>query len=163
MKMAEEARLAGESPYLAILYDDLLRKTVSERAKRRDPELDLDAEFVKVNKEIFQLAKSRLAHVLSAAGVTSERPSSSSGGRSFVGMESALAKQAAAADALTKKAEAAAKALARQQQEMDKRAATLRSPAIDLNNPKEDGGKRKQRWAEFKAGKKKAKGGKGSK
>ena len=43
MRMAEEARLACESPYVAILYDDLLRKTVSERAKRRDPELDLDA------------------------------------------------------------------------------------------------------------------------
>ena len=50
MRMSEEARLSGDSPFVAILYDDLLRKTLSERAKRRDPELDLEGEFGKVNK-----------------------------------------------------------------------------------------------------------------
>ena len=72
-----------------------------------------------------------------------------------------MAKQTAAADALTKKAEAVANALARQQQEMDRRAATLRSPAVDLNNPTDDGNKKMQRWADFKAGKKKGQRGQG--
>ena len=49
MRIAEEARLPGGCQFLAILYDDLLRRSLSDRASKKDPELKLEFEL---NSEI---------------------------------------------------------------------------------------------------------------
>lgn len=133
MRIAEEARLPGGCQFLAILYDDLLRRSLSDRASKKDPELKLESEFTKVNQEVLLLAKSRLDQVLNAAGmneVVSQLASSSAHLALTASTESVLAKQAAAAEALTRKAENAVKHMAKQQDQLDNRRAAVESNRI---------------------------------
>ncbi len=127
MRLAEEARAAGDSIFLPILYDQLLRKNLADRALKRDPELDIEAEFTKVNKEVLALARSRLAITLDAAGVKdkSHQPHGAQG--LVASTESVFAKQAAAAEALTRKAEQACRQMAQQQEGLERRRQALES------------------------------------
>ena len=118
MRMAEEERVLGMSPYLAILYEDMLRKQFSIRAEQKDPELDIPKEVLKPDKQVLLAAQARLDVVLHSAGLF--KGARGSAQHALFGdmsaLESAVAKQASAADALTKRAEAAAKAMAAQQE-----------------------------------------------
>jgi len=162
MRISEESRVSGGSQFLAILYDDLLRRSMAYRAAKRDPELHLETEFTKVNKEVLDLARSRLSQVLMAVGV--KESNVADGGfnsAATASTESVLAKQAAAADALTRKAESAVKHLAQQQQQLEDRRMALESQS---RPQQQDGnhGKKRDRWGKLFANKgNKGKGGKG--
>ena len=131
MRVSEETRAAGSNTFVAILYDELLRKSFAERAAKRDPALDLEAEFVKINKKVLRLAESRLAQVLAASGITSDigasrRPAVPAEALA-TSTESVLAKQSAAADALTRKAEQTVRHMSQQQESMERRRSALES------------------------------------
>eukprot|EP00971_Amphidinium_carterae_P352537 6492642-Amphidinium_carterae.1 len=69
LRLAEEERIAGGSPYLAILYDDLLRKQFARRAQQHDPQLDISSEVQQTDKAVLASARSRLEATLQAAGL----------------------------------------------------------------------------------------------
>jgi len=93
---------------VAILYDDVFRKTIAMRAEARDPELNMDEVFTRVEKSISESCKARVESVARATLGTS-RPSESSGSQPT--QETHLAKQTAAAEAAAHKAEKATKML----------------------------------------------------
>ena len=134
MRISEEARAAGESQYLAIVYDDLVRRDWAGRAIKRDPALKIPDEALVINKEIIGIARTRLAQVLEGAGVAGEsgkgqwRTSIVNGNLATsnqASIESALAKQQAAAEAVAKRAEAATRQMARQQEQLENRRMAL--------------------------------------
>ena len=98
---------------LAVSYDELRRRSWSERAMRCDSSLDITSEVWVINRDMFDLAKQRLDNVVAAAGLTKHKafaPNSSVGASAAASLattESTLAKQTAAADAATRKAEQA--------------------------------------------------------
>jgi hypothetical protein len=145
MRIAEEARMKGDTPFVAVLYDDLLRRSFANRAEKRDPQLDIEAQSAKVNAEILILAKSRLLQVLGAVGLGDcGVPSSGASPAVTVGTESVLAKQAAAAEALTRKAESAVRQMQKQQIQLDSRQAALESHGHP-SAPNESGPNKRQR------------------
>jgi hypothetical protein len=130
-QIAESERAAGNSPYLAILYDDLLRRDFQRRAERRDPTFDLLEAVQRIDKQILQAARTRLSSVLSAAGLQHGRnvggasgPTGSSS--SQLSAESMLAQHSATAQAIQKKAEQASRALAAQQRELESKQLAMR-------------------------------------
>ena len=125
MRISEELRAASDSMFVAVLYDDLLRRAFADRAAKKDPELNIEKEMTKVNKEILALAKSRLGQVLAAAGIANEPRRSSGSDPLTVSAESVLAKQSAAADALSRKAEQAVRQMAQQQESLERRKLAL--------------------------------------
>ena len=122
------ALYAAQAPFLIILYDDLFRKQLAKRAHARDPDLSLDKSFRDVDKGILEGAKTRLQLVLQAAGVDSQKGSGSDRGLdrssaaavASANAESALAKQSAAAEAVERRANAAVRNLAKQQDSLQK-------------------------------------------
>ena len=181
MKISEEAKAVGDSMYLAILYDDLQRKSVADRASKRDPGLDLKTEFTEVNKQVHALAKSRINQVLISVGMH-ENPSSRGSQPAesdAVAIESVLAKQQAAAEAVTRRAEQAVRQMSKQQEDMERRKVVLQGngrsfPQDDRgqqhwgNNGQQQGNwgqgnpaKRKDRFAQHKSNKKGKGKGKG--
>ena len=126
LRMAEESRSANVSPFLAILYDDMLRQSVSQRVNRKDPTLDFDEVFTAKVPEIKGAAEQRLAQVLQAAGLHSSSRAQQADFSSAVA-DGAVAKQAAAAEALQRRAEAAARQLAAQQEELNRRQSAMRT------------------------------------
>ena len=105
------------SVHLALLYDEHRRRDWCRRAERKDTSLDIDAESWKVSEPLLQAVTTRLNATMSAAGLQGRSASSASNAPSsstetiLVARESALAKQAAAADAATRKSESARRAL----------------------------------------------------
>eukprot|EP00971_Amphidinium_carterae_P280923 5577184-Amphidinium_carterae.1 len=69
LRIAEEERVIGGSPYLAILYDDLLRKQFARRAQQHDPQLHIASELQQTDKAVLASACSRLDATLQAAGL----------------------------------------------------------------------------------------------
>ena len=135
LKLAEDARARGHTPYVAILYDDLVRRSWAQRTLQKDPDLDLSKECCKVNKAVLECATSRINQVLDSAGLLR------SGGAQhgdMVGLEShtlqdaaasALAKQTSAADIAQKQLESAKRALTAQQAEFSRRQAAVTQQA----------------------------------
>ena len=122
VEMMEHQRLLGESQFLPILYDDLFRRQVAKRAEMRDPTLDFALIFAEPDKTISALAKSRLDSVLKSSGVVEPVPkrekAMSVDLASSSLTESILVRQQAAAEATMKRAEAATRALSKQQEEL---------------------------------------------
>ena len=105
-RVSEEARAGNQYHVaLAVCYDELRRKSWVARAARCDGSLDIPKESWSVDREILDLAKSRLEQVVTAAGLKKNSGSMPSGVQPSA--ESALAKSTAAADAATKRAEQA--------------------------------------------------------
>ena len=125
MRMAEEARVAGKSQFVAILYDDLLRRSLAERAAKKDPLLNIETALTQINKEVLGLAESRLGQVMAAAGMNVGAGASNGAARgteaALNSVESVMAKQSAAADALSRKAAQAVRHMAQQQETMERR------------------------------------------
>ena len=128
-RISEECRSSGRSPFLAILYDDLLRRSVATRVQRKDPSIKLSTVFLTDVKPVREAAELRLAQTLQAAGLASQwnrtEPQGASG--SSVAAEGALTKQASAAEALQRRAESASRALAAQQEELNRRQAAMKA------------------------------------
>ena len=133
--LVDKEQSAGRGPYLAFLYDEMLRRSVARRAEQCDPELVVAKQLVTVQKPILEQAEQRLSTVLAYAGITTRSMASSSRdgdadvsrARAETAAAGALSKQTAAAQAAQKKAEAASKALSRQQEEMLQRADAIAS------------------------------------
>jgi hypothetical protein len=68
-RIAEEERADKRPPYIAFLYDELLRRQVEKRAQKRDPDLDLVEVFGKVDKALLSVARQRLNAALKQAGM----------------------------------------------------------------------------------------------
>ena len=127
-KLAEDERLSSRSPLLAILYDALLRETWARRARLADATLDIALEAQELQKPILDSARQRLDST-GLRGTGGGGFSSSSSVHAFLDAESASARQASAAQALTRKAESTARALSHQQTELAKRERAMRSPS----------------------------------
>ncbi|CAK0804488.1 unnamed protein product [Prorocentrum cordatum] len=115
MQLAESERAAGSPPLLAVIYDEMARKAWSSRAARKDPEFVLDDLVQVQDKPVLTAARGRLASVLRTAGIQdsdSARPRADAATE----REPILAKQQAAIDALTKRANDASKQTAQQQE-----------------------------------------------
>ena len=93
----------------------MVRRAWASRAERRDPSFKLASAVLAIDEPIMLAARGRVSSVLSAAGVREDsrkRPVDAAATEH----ESLFAKQTAAVDALTKKANDAAKQLAKQQE-----------------------------------------------
>ena len=137
-RLAEEERLIGGTPLLTVVYDALQRESWARRALQRDPELSIPSETKKLDEQVLLAARTRQGLIYPARG--SEK--SSFGGGMAKGRtggagdpdaaalrdqaDSALAKSAAAAQALVKRADMAARALSQQQAELDRRETAMR-------------------------------------
>ena len=120
-RLAEEARIAGKSPFIALVYDDLLRRSWAMRAERNDPDLDIAGESAKLNNMIFSAPEPRLSAVLAAARVSDTGVAA---GREAG--QPAFGDHQAAADAARMKAEAAGRDLAKKQNDLESREKALR-------------------------------------
>ena len=63
-RVAEEAKTAGVSELLAVVYDEIHRKELRDRCQRKDPDLKLDEEFRMINKENLDIARAKLPTIL---------------------------------------------------------------------------------------------------
>ena len=124
-KLAEDQRVKYGHSYLAFLYDDIQRRSLAKRIQSGEV-VDLLKELSSVNEDSMEIAKSRLAATLAHIGIhlKGEEPRSAASGHGLGAQaaESALAKQVAAAEALSAKAQKAVKDMARQQDVIDQRA-----------------------------------------
>ena len=124
-KLAEDQRAKYGHSYLAFLYDDIQRRSLAKRIQSGE-EVDLMKELSSVNEDSMEVAKSRLVATLARIGIhlkgEESRSAASSPGFGTQAAESALAKQVAAAEALSAKAQKAVKDMARQQDVIDQRA-----------------------------------------
>ena len=133
MRLAEQERLARSQGWVAIQYDVALRKSWSRRCQQCDPNLDIPAECVKINDEVLETVRTQIASAVSSS-------SSSAGprGASSSAAESVLAKAGAAAQAITRRAEAASREMAKAEQSLALREDGLKSATV---GPGRKGGK----------------------
>ena len=112
-KIHEDEKCIQGSPLVAVLYDDVFRKTIARRAEAKDPELDLDDAFSTTDKHILEACKMRVDTVARATPGVSGSAISSQGNE--------LDRQTAAAEIAAKKAEAAVRALNQASQRFENR------------------------------------------
>ena len=100
-----------ESALIAVMYDEIQRKTWARRASKGETfELDLEARTK--SEESLDLAKSKAKVVAKAAGLKPhETDRSSDSGQKWQDAESALSKQVQLAETVTKNAEKAMRSL----------------------------------------------------
>lgn len=103
LQLAEQERLKSNRPFLAFLYEELLRKSWARRAEKSDPALDIAAEAQKVDKDL-----------LSAQ----DQPTSPKMADLLPGADSVISHQLAAAEAAQKQADRATKQLMETQQQL---------------------------------------------
>ena len=117
MKLGETERLAKSHGWIAIQYDQAIRKSWARRIQQNDPELDIPRECVRINEDVLEAVRVQAA----AAVVPAQRGSSSTSGAAApsasiwadTAAEGAFAKVGAAAQAMTRRAEAASRELSR--------------------------------------------------
>ena len=97
IQLLAKDKASSSSIFLMVLYDDLFRRQLARRALAGEPELDVNKCFQSRDDTILQAARVRLTSVLISAGLAVDIENS------------LLAKSLAAADAIRKKAAAAAK------------------------------------------------------
>jgi len=140
MQLSEQEKASGGTMFTALVYDELVRRSWEQRAFRRDSTLRIGEAVLEVNGPILAAARARLASTLSAAGVAETSPQSqaisASAGASE--LESTLAKQQAAMDAIARRAEQATKALQKGQQWQGDR---QQGPKGKAKGSKNNGGK----------------------
>ena len=123
-QLAEAERLKGRSPYVAFIYDQMVRQQWARRAEKKDPSSDIVRESEKVGKELLHVVYQRCANVLEEAGMGSNPGSASGMGNAHamanvVGpSEAAAQKILAAADQASKQATMAAQGLVKAQQDI---------------------------------------------
>ena len=103
----EASSNAQSSTFLVILYDDLFRRSIARRVEQKDPDLNMNDAFQKVDKRLLGACQTRLDSVIASVGLG---PTSYAAGPGRTpALESSLAKQTAAAEQAAKKAESAAR------------------------------------------------------
>ena len=73
MRMLEEVRAQGdqwEEQRRCMLYDVLVCENWQRRLEEQDPEFDIEKAVMTKDKEIWQMAETRLPSTLQAAGLT---------------------------------------------------------------------------------------------
>eukprot|EP00971_Amphidinium_carterae_P059254 1171678-Amphidinium_carterae.1 len=111
LKIVEEERHSQGSFFLAVLYDDLLRRNFARRAQQHDATLNIESEVMQVDKSLLDVARHRLGATLMAAGLNRSASQHS--------VSTSLA------DDLSKKAMAAAASLQHHSDELAKRTQAL--------------------------------------
>ena len=122
-QLSERERAAGNGPFAAFLYDELLRKQLAHRAARHDT-IDLDVTFATIDKQLWDTVQQRLAGVLTAAGIKKD-PAHRSGPSAGDGESIRIQAAAEAAKKSQERAEKASQALAKQQEELLRRARAM--------------------------------------
>ena len=74
MQLAEKERCEGRGPYLAFLYDELLRRQIETSARKQDPDLVLDEVFSCIDRRLLSVAEARLPSVLEKAKISGPTP-----------------------------------------------------------------------------------------
>ena len=78
MQLAEQERLKGRPPFLAFVYEKLMRRNWARRAEKGDPDLNISQEVQKIDKDVLDIARHRLTEVLKEAGLDGHDDSSQS-------------------------------------------------------------------------------------
>lgn len=139
--------MKGRAQFLGILYSDMLLKSWAERALRRDPEMLFEKVSAEIDKQILEAAQSRLGAVMKASGITEYTGEKADGARNDVtAASSAIARQAAAAEALSKKAEGQAKQLQGQQDRLLRMQATPEKKGKGKGKKGDKGSRAKPDW-----------------
>ena len=116
MQLAEQERLKGRPPYLAFVYEEIVRSNFARRAEKRDPDLKISQETQRVDKDILDIARHRLADVLKDAGMEGSSEGGMLNAKVSMTAEALIIKQAAVSDAARKQAEMVSKQLVETQQ-----------------------------------------------
>ena len=74
MQLAEQEKSEKRLPYLAFLYDELLRKQIEKRVQKRDPNINLTDIFATLDKQLLSVARQRLHAALKLAGIATKEP-----------------------------------------------------------------------------------------
>ena len=111
-----QRQLLGGTPQLAFLYDEFVRREVARRCERNDVTLDKESVFLTLDKEILEVAKTRLAAVLNLAGSAQASPV-----RNQDHLSEATREQTEAAAVLKQQAAESARALAQQERDFRSR------------------------------------------
>ena len=110
---------SGNATAYALIYDEHRRRHWARRAERGDPTLNIQKEAWLIDEELLKAVGTRLKTTLAAAGLNAAGDSSGAAGTNHATLsankESAFAKQAAAIEAQTRKAEAANRGMQQQQ------------------------------------------------
>ena len=101
-KICETERNEGRGPYLGFIYSEMVRKQISARALKNDPDLEVQEAMATMDKSILEVARTRLEAALRSAGLIS-------GKTSLAGLAGN------AASSMVDQASAAAEALRKQQ------------------------------------------------
>eukprot|EP00435_Cladocopium_sp_Y103_P029101 s731_g7.t1 len=118
LQLTEQERMKGNRPFLAFLYEELLRKSWARRAEKGDPALDIAAEAQRVDKDLVDIARHRLSEVLKEAGLSAGQPDHHGFGLTKTSPEEMVSRQLAAAEAAQKQAERVSKQLVGTQQQL---------------------------------------------
>ena len=148
-KLAETERIQKSTGWIALQYDEAIRKSWARRLLQGDPNVDIAREAAKLNDEV-------LDEVRSKAMAKNSWPSSSSSSQAAgaqpswmeAAAEGALAKVGAAAQAMSKRAEAASREMAQAERNLSSREGALKG---ETWKPQGKGGKAGKNWG--KAGK----------
>ena len=127
LQLAEQERMKGNRPFLAFLYEELLRKSWARRAGKGDPGLNIAKEAMTVDKDLLDIARHRMTEVLKEAGLTCavEDPPIASASQARGLADPLVSRQLAAAEAAQKQAEKATKQLAEAQQQILKQSRAM--------------------------------------
>ena len=116
--LAEQERQKGHPPFLAFVYEELMRKNWSRRAEKSDPDLNISQEIQRVDKDVLDIARHRLGEVLKEAGMDGSIEHAPSASRTTeapkslpANIDNALIRQSAATEAARKQAEQVSKQL----------------------------------------------------
>ena len=119
--LAEQERMKGNLPFLAFLYEELLRKSWARRAEKGDPSLNIEVESQKLDKDLVDIARHRLIEVMKEAGLSGVSDTPGQGSKDNVSLavhDSILSRQLAAAEAAQKQSERVSKQLVETQQQL---------------------------------------------
>ena len=125
-ELQEKQRAESGNPFLAMLYDDVLRKQISHRAEQKDPTLDINKCFQSIDKSVLEACKLRLDAVLAQVGIQTSDLSAQHGGQSpnrardssGSVADSLSAKTSAASEAMQRKVDGLQKSVHRTQEQM---------------------------------------------
>ena len=149
LQLTEQERMKGNRPFLAFLYEELLRKSWARRAEKGDPALNISAEAQKVDKDLLDIARHRLVEALKEAGLSS--------GQLDLNLASAkpspdelVSRQLAAAEAAQKQAQLVSKQLVDTQQRLINQGRVANTPkaapAASHGQPMSNRALKTQKW-----------------
>ena len=120
----ESIRCGQIGTWIAKLYCKFRRSSWAQRCRQRDPSLmdiaELERETLLIDETVPQTARTRIAMVMRQCGVNGS-PSMPDNAKAYENVNSAMAKLMTAMDAMVKKCNEAARAMAKEQSQMGNR------------------------------------------